>query len=99
MVLFYSNTNTPENTNPEGDLEIFTMEPDGSDIEQLTDNEADDLMPGFSPNGKHITFVSTRDGNEEVYVMNADGSNQTRLTHNATGARYPAFFPDGERIV
>jgi Tol biopolymer transport system component len=56
------------------------MEPDGSDIEQLTDNEADDLMPGFPSDSEQITFVSTRDGNSEIYTMNADGSNQTRLT-------------------
>ena len=98
-IVFDSNGNTPENTNPERDLEIFTMDSDGSDIEQLTDNGTDDLMPAFSPGGERIAFVSTRDGSSEIYTMYADGSNQTRLTNNASGARYPAFFPDGERIV
>ena len=47
-IVFDSNRNTPENTNPERDLEIFTMDSDGSDIEQLTDNETDDLIPGMA---------------------------------------------------
>jgi Tol biopolymer transport system component len=98
-IVFHSNRNLPDNTNPDGDLEIFTMEPDGSHIEQLTDNGADDSWPSFSPDGTQITFLSPRDGNTEIYTMNADGSNQARLTHNATEESYPAFFPDGERIA
>ncbi len=83
-IAFHSNRNTPEHTNPEGDLELLTMEPDGSDIEQLTDNGADDSWPAFSPDGKQITFLSTLDVNSEIYTMNAVGSNQASLSHNTT---------------
>ena len=46
-IVFDSNRNTPESVNAERDMEIFTMDPDGSDIEQLTDNGTDDSMPAF----------------------------------------------------
>jgi dipeptidyl aminopeptidase/acylaminoacyl peptidase len=85
--VFDSNRNTPENTNIERDMEIFTMDPDGSGIEQLTDNRTDDLMPAFSPGGERIAFVSARDGDEEVYVMDKDGSDQIRLTNNPASHR------------
>jgi hypothetical protein len=60
--------------NPTGDTETFTAEPDGSGLEQLTHNKAEDFSPAFSPNGRQTAFVSERDGDFEVYKMRADGS-------------------------
>lgn len=78
----------------DGDFEIYVMNPDGSGVRQLTQNaeteetNAEDDSPAWSPNGRKIVFMSTRDHasggveTEEIYVMNGDGSNQTRLTRN-----------------
>jgi Tol biopolymer transport system component len=88
--------------NPEGDSEIFTMNPDGTGLEQLTENAANDYDPAWSAQGDAIAFVSQRDNqNEEIYVMDADGTNQVRLTDNAASDRNPAFSPnpDGSRIA
>ena len=74
--------------NPEGDLEIFTMNPDGSGLKQLTFNTANDSEPVLSAGGKKIAFVGNRDGNEEVYKMTAKGSSQTHFTNDpATDSR------------
>ena len=48
----------------------------------LTNNDALDFDPAWSPDGSHIAFTSNRDRNFEIYVMNSDGSGQTRLTNN-----------------
>ena len=63
--------------------EIYLI--DLSGLTRLTQNNAFDSAPTWSPNGKQIAFVSSRDGNNEVYSMNADGTEQTNLTNN------PAF--------
>jgi len=47
---------------------------------RLTKNGATDFHPAWSPNGKKIAFVSTRDLNSEMYAMNPDGTGQTNLT-------------------
>jgi Tol biopolymer transport system component len=56
--------------------EIFTVDTDGQNLEQITDNSYWDLYPAWSPDGTRIAFLSERDSDLDLYIMNADGSNQ-----------------------
>ena len=82
----------------DGDFEIWVMNADGSGQRKLTDNDATDWSPAWSPDGAQIAFVSNRDGNDEIYTMNADGSDQRRLTQTDDGESFPAWSPDGTEI-
>jgi Tol biopolymer transport system component len=103
-IAFASRLSTgPGVNNPEGDWEIFTMNPNGSDVKQLTFNGAGDLDPAWSPNGQTIAFVTTRDSSEEmhfteIYTMRADGANQKRLTNSGNNGA-PAWSADGKKIA
>ncbi len=83
----------------DGNTEIYSMNPDGSGLERLTNNLANDLDSDWSPDGTRIAFYSERDGNEEIYVMDADGTNQTRLTNSPERDALPSWSPDGEKIA
>ena len=52
---------------------------------------SENFQPCFSPDGKKIVFVTTRDGSPRIYIMNSDGSGQSLLI-SQTGY-YPQFSP------
>jgi len=63
----------------DGDWEIWKVSSTGGGRQRLTDNSAQDGLATWSPDGKHIAFLTNRTGSWEIWVMNADGSNQQRL--------------------
>lgn len=83
----------------DGNNEIYSMNPDGSNPVRLTNSAGDDFSPKLNNDGTKIVFVSRRNGNAEIYSMNADGSNQTRLTNNSADDQQPCWSPDGTKIV
>ena len=87
--------------------EIYVMDADGDNPQNLTNDPNDDRQPSWSPDGKRIVFMAQRPGHfrgklgitSEIYVMDADGGNQQRLTENRQNDWYPSWSPDGERIA
>jgi Tol biopolymer transport system component len=90
-IAFVSNTGSAH--------QVFIMNADGTDKQQLTDQGQINTRPSFSRDGSKIVFTSNRDGFAEIYVMNPDGTEQTRLTSNSSEDTSPSFSPDGSKIV
>src|SRR5262245_47128946 len=61
-------------------FDIFTANPDGSDVKQLTDTRGYDAETTISRRGK-LVFTSKRSGDLDIYTMDADGNNVRRLTY------------------
>jgi Tol biopolymer transport system component len=79
--------------------DIYTANPDGSNLKRLTSNGVYTAEGTLSPDGKTIVFTSLKDGDLDIYTMGTDGSNVRRLTM-APGYDGGAFFsPDGKHIV
>jgi TolB protein len=66
-------------SNREGNWEIYIVGLDGTGLERLTNNAANDGLPVWSPDGRTIAFVSDQGGGWAVWAMSPDGSNQRKL--------------------
>jgi Tol biopolymer transport system component len=78
---------------------IFLLRPDGGKPVNLSNDEAVDIFPACSPDGRRIAFTSDRNDSLDVFVMDADGGNVKQLTRDKGVNRAPAWSPDGQRIA
>ena len=95
-----------------GQYEIYVVDVAGGDPIQLTTSRwtlpgtlpsgagVGSAEPNWSPDGKRITFMSSRDdGISRIYSVSADGGEPTRITQNTVDCLYPAWSPNGDRIA
>ena len=88
--------------NLSGTFQLYTINPDGSDMLQLTNLPPTDFplwLPDYSPDGRRIVFSHDMTGAVELYVINADGTGLTQLTNDGGENIFPRWSPDGTRIV
>lgn len=86
-------------SNRDGDTEIYFINEDGSGLQQVTDNSANDDNPSWHPDGQQIAFESDLNGDYDIYIINADGSNLRQLTNNDADDFGPVISPDGTQIA
>jgi Tol biopolymer transport system component len=103
-VVFSSDFDLVPGENTDGNLELFTMLVDGTDLTQVTHTTGGigQAAPRFSANGELIAFRSDLDlvGNNpdlgfEVFRMNADGTNLVQVTSSSSSAGFSAPWDMG----
>lgn len=87
-----------------GTWQIYTINPDGSDLFPLTNLPATEFFPAgwfpnFSPDGQKIAFSHDMSGAVELYIINADGTGLTQITNDGAENLFPVWSPDGSRIL
>lgn len=92
-----------------GNSQIYKINGDGSELQQLTDLEDghEAYEPSWSPDGTQIVFsTSLRSSSNglSLYLMDADGGNMRPLherenSHIPTPGSYPTWSSDGTKIA
>lgn len=90
----------------DGNYEIYTMDPDGGDVRQLTFTAppTQHVGPKYSPDGSQLLYATDQDesdpaNQQDIWVMPAGGGAGTRLTRGINDRESRGWSPDGRRIV
>jgi dipeptidyl aminopeptidase/acylaminoacyl peptidase len=78
---------------------IWVAKADGSFNRQFTRGEESSTNPQFSPDGRYLSFISSRDGDRQVYKMYLDGGEAVQVTSAENGVESYQWSPDGFKIA
>ena len=84
-------------------MEIYTCNVDGTDLQQITNLGKANWAPYFHPSGKKIVFSSnhhSKSGRQfNIFSIDLDGSNLTQITFDEAFDAFPMFSFDGKKLV
>ncbi len=84
-------------------LELYVMDADGKNIQQVTNLGKASFAPFFFPDAKRIIFasnVNSENGrNFDLYKVNVNGTGLEQITFNDTFDGFPMFTKDGKHLV
>jgi TolB protein len=83
----------------QGQWDIYSIAPDGSDPRQLTDDTYEDTDPAYSPDGASLVYASRRNNNWDIYLLDLDTGQETRLTTSPHYDGAPTWDPAGKRLA
>ncbi|MBE6288931.1 MAG: S9 family peptidase [Bacteroidaceae bacterium] len=91
-VSYYSVPQNKSNT------EVFVMNADGSDNQQITHTPKGESNVVWTKDGK-LRFLSSESGSSQIWEMNADGSGRKQLTNYDSDIEGFAFSPDESKVL
>ena len=74
---------------------IAVIDPEGSDLRLVVDDEVNNGFPSWSPDGGRLVFK----GGRRLFVIPAGGGARTALTGPGYYSNFPEWSPDGSRIM
>ncbi len=77
---------------------IWIVGASGGEARQLTQGGSDERAR-WSPDGKRISFLSSRDGTAQLYTVATDGGDVVKVTSLSGGADNELWSPDGKWIA
>lgn len=79
--------------------QVWLCQSDGSNAVQLTKGDKNSSNPQWSPDGKWISFTSSRDGKSNLYLLPVDGGEAEKITDAKTGVSSYEWSRDGKMIA
>ncbi|MER6799583.1 translocation protein TolB, partial [Amycolatopsis mediterranei] len=83
----------------ERDGELWFLRDGAPTALQLTNDDAVDLHPALSPDGRTVAFASERTGSRKLFVIGVDGRGLRQVTSGPATDDSPSWSPDGTRLA
>lgn len=85
----------------DGNMDLYLLRISDGVEERLTDNRWNDLMPAWSPDGRHLCWQSEEDGHYEMNIrVMALADRRERVLVDWPGRQANCFWsPDGEAVA
>ena len=81
-----------------GEQNIWIIDPNHSEPQQLTAHAGFNEQPVVSPDGRYIVFLSNRNGGEHLWRIDIDGKHPLELTHGTSDVQ-PTFTADSKTVI
>ena len=93
-ILFVTLRHVERNNSIHQNWELYLVQPDGTGLTRLTQNDRVDTSPSWSPDGRQIAFRSRVDGSADIFVMDANGENWRNLIKDPEDSILDDFYPE-----
>jgi len=84
-------------------MEIYTVNVDGTNLKQITKLGKANWAPFFHPKGKKIIFSSNHHSERgydfQLFMIGTNGKKLERITNNSIFNAFPMFSPDGKKLI
>jgi len=81
-----------------GEIFVVPTDPEFGEKRQVTNSGRRDRSEQFSPDGKHIAYLSDESGDEEVWVYGLETGERRRLSTHESFKQLGTWSPGSERI-
>ena len=82
-----------------GRTDVWLSATDGSSVEHLTTNQANDADPAWSRDGRYVYFLSQRSGSAQVWRIRPGGGEAEQVTKLPVDINGFKVFPTDDRLV
>ena len=84
----------------DGRPQIYVMEPNGAQLQNLTGDLARDREPAWSPIGTQLVFTSSRAGTTDIWIMPEGGGTEQRFSRGGDrDDTHPDWSHDGQLVI
>lgn len=82
-----------------GHADVYSINPDNSEIVRWTENPGFDGYPSWSPDGQKIALISFSEGSNKLLIIDSSGSKSIGIDQDDALGGYTSWSRDGNRLA